>query len=347
MPGRVAVGSRVGGRGARTLTSMKDGSITDVPGIRIGHWTDRERITGCTVVIPDRPAVAGVDVRGAAPGTRETDLLRPGNLVQHVHAVALAGGSAFGLDAASGVVRYLVERGVGFPFSDGVIPIVPAAILFDLGLGDAHAHPDAEAGYAACVAATDGCEEGSVGAGTGATVGKALGPANATKGGVGTASEATDNGLIAGAIVAVNAYGEIVDPATGRTIAGARRGDGTFDDTIEALREGRFWRPEVPVENTVLAVIATNAALTKEEANRIAAVCHDGIARAVRPAHTQGDGDVVFTLSTGDYALGEYEYRTVEALATRAVERAIVRGVMAAESLGGVPCARDLGVRID
>jgi L-aminopeptidase/D-esterase-like protein len=314
-----------------------EGAITDVPGISVGHWTDADAITGCTVVLPDRAAVAGVDVRGAAPGTRETDLLRPGNLVQRVHGIVLAGGSAFGLDAASGVVRYLRERGVGFAFGAGVIPIVPGAILFDLNIGRADVWPDADAGYAAAANAEASCMEGSVGAGTGATVGKVLGPARAMKGGIGTASERTEGGLIAGALAAVNASGDVLEPRTGRMLAGARRDDGSFEEMTEALRKGTFWRPEVPLADTVLVVVATNADLTKEQANRLATVCHDGIARAVRPAHTQGDGDIVFTLATGDYALAAYDDRIVEALATRAVERAIVRGVMCATSLGGIP----------
>lgn len=322
---------------------MNEGSITDVPGIRVGHWTDRDAITGCTVVLPDRPAIAGVDVRGAAPGTRETELLRPGNVVQHVHAVVLAGGSAYGLDAATGTVRFLAERGIGFGFGAGVIPIVPAAILFDLSIGSADRWPDADAGYEAAASAIERCDEGSLGAGTGATVGKALGPARAMKGGIGTASERSSRGLIAGALAAVNASGEVLEPRTGRIIAGARRDDDTIEETTEALRSGHFWRPEMTLQNTVLVVVATNGSLTKEQANRLATVCHDGIARAVRPAHTQGDGDIVFTLATGEHPLADYDYRIIEALATRAVERAIVRGVTEATALAGIPSARDLG----
>ncbi len=322
------------------------GSITDVLGIRVGHWSDRRALTGCTVIIPDKPAVAGVDVRGGAPGTRETDLLRPGNLVQHVHAIVLAGGSAYGLEAASGVMRYLAEKGVGFPYGRGVIPIVPAAILFDLGVGRPDCWPDIDAGYKAASAAKRTTPEGNIGAGTGATVGKALGPSRAMKSGIGTASESSVHGLIAGAIAAVNASGDIVDPDTGRTLAGARRVDDTIDDTITVLREGRIWTPEIPNENTVLVVVATNAALTKEQANRLATVCHDGLARSVRPAHTQGDGDIVFALSTGEREIEGADYRIVEALATRAVERAIVRGVTEAESIPGLPAYRDLNVSI-
>jgi L-aminopeptidase/D-esterase-like protein len=323
---------------------MNEGAITDVPGIRVGHWSDRRAITGCTVVLPDRPAVAGVDVRGGAPGTHETDLLRPGNLVQQVHAIMLAGGSAYGLEAVSGVMRWLREHNRGFSFGRGVVPIVPAAILFDLGIGRHDRWPTADAGYRATAAARRTTSEGNVGAGMGATVGKALGPENAMKGGIGTASERAYNGLIAGALAAVNAAGDIVEPESGRIIAGARDERGAFADAVEVLRAGRLWQPEVAEQNTVLAVVATNAALTKEQANRLATVCHDGLARAVRPAHTPSDGDIVFALATGDHVLDGADYRIVEALATRAVERAIVRGVLTAESLGGYPAARDIAV---
>ncbi len=320
---------------------MNAGSITDVPGIRVGHWSDRRALTGCTVVLPDRLAIAGVDVRGAAPGTRETDLLRPGNLVEHVHGVVLAGGSAFGLEAASGVMRYLAERGVGFPFGRGVVPIVPSAILFDLGIGRHDRWPDIAAGYTAASRARRSCAEGNVGAGAGATIGKALGPERAMKGGIGTASESAQNGLIAGAVAAVNAAGNVVDPDTGVAIAGARGKRNRIEDVTEILREGRIWQPELVAQNTVLVVVATNAMLTKEQANRLATVCHDGLARAVRPAHTPSDGDIVFTLATGDEPLDHTGYRIVEALATRAVERAIVRGALTATSAGGLPGAGD------
>ena len=257
-----------------------------MPGIRVGHWQDRRAITGCTVVLPDKPAVAGVNVRGGAPGTRETDLLRPGNLVQEIHGVLLGGGSAFGLEATSGVMRYLAERNVGFPFGRGVVPIVPAAILFDLGIGRHDQWPTIDSGYRAAANARRRTDEGNVGAGMGATVGKALGPERAMKGGLGTASETSVHGLIAGAMAAVNAAGEVLDPETGQVLAGARGDDGRIESTVEVLREGRIWQPEIAEQNTVLVVVATNAALTKEQANRLATVCHDGLARAVRPAHT-------------------------------------------------------------
>jgi L-aminopeptidase/D-esterase-like protein len=316
-----------------------------VAGIRVGHWADRRAATGCTVVLPDAPCVAGVDVRGGAPGTRETELLGAGRLVQQVHGVVIGGGSAYGLGAADGVMRFLAERGVGFSFGRGVVPIVPAAILYDLGIGRHDRWPTADDGYRAAAAAKRSTAEGNVGAGMGATVGKALGPERAMKGGLGTASERGHTGLIAGALAAVNASGDVIDPATGKIIAGARRADGKLEDTIEVLREGRIWQPEAAHdgagENTVLVVVATNALLTKEQANRVATVCHDGIARAVRPAHTPGDGDTVFVLATGEIPVDAGAYRTVEALATRAVERAIVRGVLAAVSLAGYPAVGD------
>jgi L-aminopeptidase/D-esterase-like protein len=262
--------------------------------------------------------------------------------VRQVHAICLAGGSAFGLDAAAGVMRYLSERGIGYPYGRGVVPIVPAAILFDLGIGRHDRWPDAGAGYRAAANARRSCPEGSVGAGTGATVAKSLGPERAIKGGIGTASERTAGGLIAGAVAAVNAAGDVIDEA-GRIIAGARRDDGTMDDAVEVLREGRIWQPEVSDANTVLVTVATNADLTKEQANRLAAVCHDGLARAVRPAHTPSDGDIVFTLATGELTVDHASYRALEAIAALAVQRAIVRGVLCAQTLGGCPSVSDLG----
>jgi L-aminopeptidase/D-esterase-like protein len=322
-------------------------AITDVRGIRIGHWTNRRAATGCTVVLCAGGAVGGVDVRGAAPGTRETDLLRPENTVERVDAVLISGGSAFGLDAAGGVVRYLRERGIGAAFGGQVVPIVPAAILFDLGIGAPRA-PDAEAGYRAARAATSGAvAEGSVGAGTGATVAKLAGPARRLKGGLGTASEQLETGVVVGAVVAVNAAGAIRDPRTGELVA-APRGNrrGTFIDLDAHLRTGRRW-PELPDDeegagsNTTLAVVATNARLTKAQANRLATVCHDGLARAIWPAHGRTDGDAVFALATGEVEVDRYGVAALEALAALAVERAILRGVALATGLGGVPGAAE------
>ena len=338
-------------------------AITDVPGIRVGHWTDRRAATGCTVIRFDGGAVGGVDVRGAAPGTRETDLLRPDNTVEEVHAIVLAGGSAFGLDAASGVMRYLVEHGIGLEFGGHRIPIVPAAILMDLGLGKP-SHPDAAAGYRAAARATRGVvAQGSVGAGTGATIAKQAGPNRRLKGGLGTASEVLGTGVVTGAIVAVNAVGTIRDPATAEVVAGPRGNRrGAFIDIDEVLRTGKSWRdlhpeefpptvepagqpatapPEDRGQNTTIAVVATNARLTKALANRLATVCHDAFARTTWPAHTRGDGDAIFALATGEIEVDPAGYGAVEAMATRALERAILKAVRLAEGLAGVPSAAE------
>jgi L-aminopeptidase/D-esterase-like protein len=318
-------------------------AITDVPGIRVGHWTDRRAATGCTVVLCEKGAVGGVDVRGGAPGTRETDLLRPGTLVQGIHAVLLTGGSAWGLDAAGGVMRYLEERGVGFVYGAGPVPVVVGAVLYDLRVGRGDVRPDAEAGYRACRAARAGAVgQGSVGAGTGATVGKALGMERCLKGGLGTASEALPSAageLVVGALVAVNCFGEVVDPASGQVIAGPRAEGSGFVGTVDILRgaEQAPWGGE----STALAVVATNARLTKEYACRLASVAHDGLARAIRPLHTMGDGDVVFTMATGDVALEPMRYPALEALAAQAVERAVLKAVREARGLAGVPSAAE------
>ena len=294
--------------------------------------------------------MAAVDVRGGAPGTRETDLLRPGNLVKRIHAVLLAGGSAFGLDAAAGVMRYLEERGVGFPTPAGPVPIVVGAVLYDLSVGRADVRPDAAAGYAACQAATGGrIPQGSVGAGTGATVGKALSPQRAVKGGIGSASELVD-GLSVGALVVVNSFGEVVDPDSGRVLAGPRDDKGGFLSTLDVLREAApsalFSAFTNSAEGgcasgaTTIGVVATDARLSRDQAYRLAVMAHDGLSRAVRPAHTPLDGDVLFALATGA-APAPVDLTTLGALAARAVERAIVRAVTEAKGLAGVPSARE------
>ncbi|MSQ11162.1 MAG: peptidase S58 family protein [Dehalococcoidia bacterium] len=313
-------------------------AITDVPGIRLGHYTDLEHATGCTVVLCEGGAVGGVDVRGSSSGTRETEVLRPGATVAYVHGIVLSGGSAYGLDSAGGVMRYLEERSVGYRIRDFVVPIVPAAILFDLGLITHKVRPDAAAGYRACQAASDGpVEEGSVGAGTGATVAKILGPTRAVKGGLGTASVRLGEGVVVGAVVAVNAIGDIVDPETGRTVAGPRREDGRgFHDGRELLLSGKATLPTLARTSTTLVVVACNAKLTKEEATKLAQQGQNGVALAVRPAHTTGDGDVVFALATGQtderLPLGQ-----LGLAATTVVARAILRAVLAAKGLGGIP----------
>ena len=295
------------------------GSITDVAGIRVGHWTDREGLTGCTVVLAPPGTAGSVDVKGGAPGTRETDALRPGTITPEVHAVVLTGGSAFGLAVADGVQGWLEARGVGFDTGVARVPIVPAAVLFDLGIGDPTSRPGAEAGAAACDAASDrSVSEGSVGAGTGATVAKSPDPTAGWKGGVGTAS-LREEGVIVGALAAVNALGSITED------------DGTpLAENRSPGAEPATW----PGTHTTLVVVATNARLSKERAQLLAQAGSAGLSLAVRPSHTMGDGDVVFALGTGEVDAAQ---PIVERLAERAVAEAIRRGVRLAESLGGVP----------
>ena len=311
--------------------------ITDVAGIKVGHAADARAVTGCTVVLCERGAVGGVDVRGSAPGTRETDALRPMNLVERVHGILLTGGSAFGLAAADGVMRFLEERGAGFDVSVAKVPLVAAAVIFDLMIGDPAVRPTPEMGYAAARAASGGpVEEGSAGVGTGATVGKLLGPLSAMKGGVGTWAAALPGGVVVGALVVVNAYGDVRDDATGQILAGARDQRGRFLDMARALMSGqdsaRFGT------NTTLAVIATNAGLTKEQANKLAQLGHDGIARVISPPHTMYDGDTVFALSAGN---AKAQMIPLGAAAVEAVAEAVKRGVRLAKGLGGVPGLAD------
>ena len=321
-------------------------AITDVQGIKVGHYTDREAATGCTVVLCEGGAVGGVDVRGSAPGTRETDLLHPLRLVQEVHAVLLTGGSAYGLDAATGVMRYLEEKGVGFDVGVGVVPIVPAAVLFDLTIGDPKVRPDATAGYQACQSASDGpVSEGCVGAGTGATVGKLLGPKFATKSGLGTASQKIGKGIVVGAIVAVNAFGDVVHPQTGEILAGTRKPViGGFLNTVERMKGDLGQTILGLAQHTTIAVVATNAYLTKEGANKVAQMAHDGLARAIRPVHTMFDGDTVFALATGKPPRkgGGADPSVVGAIAAEVLAQAVVRAVTQAEGLHGLPAFQDL-----
>lgn len=309
------------------------GSITRVAGIEVGHFTDTRRPTGCTVVMAREGAVAGVDVRGAAPGTRETDLLHPSNLVDKVHAFMLAGGSAWGLEAATGAVRWLEERGVGLDVAVGRLPIVPAAVLFDLLVGDMRIRPDAAAGYAACAAASGADPaEGNVGAGAGAVVGKVFGIQHAMKGGVGTASVTVD-GITVGALIACNALGDVIDPDTAQVMAGARTDDGRgLRDTRRALLRGQPPRPLLAGTNTTIGVVATDAILTKAQAHRLAIAAHDGLARSINPVHTMSDGDTLFSLGTGraGKSLGMMVLATMAAEATA---RATVRAVQTARSV--------------
>ena len=309
------------------------GSITRVAGIEVGHFTDTRRPTGCTVVMAREGAVAGVDVRGAAPGTRETDLLHPSNLVDKVHAIMLAGGSAWGLEAATGAVRWLEERGVGLDVAVGRLPIVPAAVLFDLLVGDMRIRPDAAAGYAACAAASSADPaEGNVGAGAGAVVGKVFGIQHAMKGGVGTASVTVD-GVTVGALIACNALGDVIDPDTAQVMAGARTDDGrALRDTRRALLRGQPPQPLLAGTNTTIGVVATDAILSKVQAHRLAIAAHDGLARSINPVHTMSDGDTLFSLGTGraGKSLGMMVLATMAAEATA---RATVRAVQAARSV--------------
>ncbi len=317
--------------------------LTAVAGLKVGHYTLTARLTGCTVILTEAGAVAGVDVRGGAPGTRETDLLDPVNTVQKVHAVVLSGGSAFGLEAATGTVRWLEEKGIGFDVYVAKVPIVPAAILFDLGVGDPKVRPTAECGYKAVASATDGpVAEGNVGAGAGATIGKLAGPGRAMKAGLGSAALTLSNGLTVAALVAVNAIGDVIDPATGRVIAGVRSADGSgLADARTLVRSGALLRPTRPGQNTTIGVVATNAALTKAQATKVAQMAHDGFARAISPAHTPVDGDTVFALATGNLA-GEAEVTIIGALAAEVIADAIVRAAREATGIPGYPAARDL-----
>jgi L-aminopeptidase/D-esterase-like protein len=320
-------------------------TMTAVPGIQVGHAQNDEALTGCTVILCEDGAVGGVDQRGGAPGTRETDLLRPMHLVEKVHGVLLTGGSAFGLDAATGVMRYLEERKIGFNAGVGRVPIVPAAVIFDLALGRADVRPDAVLGYQACQnAKTTAVSEGNVGAGTGASVGKIFGMNQAMKSGLGTASVDL-GGVIVGAIVVVNAFGDVIDPQNSQIIAGVRsaqRGpiklgaSGYFADTLATLRSfvGRSSMGFATRSNTVIGVVATNARLNKEEANKMAQMAHDGLARAIRPAHTMLDGDTIFALSTGDK---KADVNIVGAYAAEVLAQAVVRAVRAAKPAGGLP----------
>ena len=322
--------------------------ITDVAGIRVGHYTMPQRPTGCTVILVDGAGAAGgVSQRGAAPGTRETDLLDPLNTVDKVNAVLLTGGSAYGLDAATGVMRYLEEKNTGYQIAGGVVPIVPAAVIFDLPFGgDPKIRPNADCGYRAASDATNGpVMEGNIGVGAGATVGK-LGRAEQHRGpmksGVGTASITLPNGLVIGAIVAVNAVGDVIDPQSGKVVAGVRNADNTLADARRLLRAGASIAAPRAGENTTIAVVATNARLTKTQASRLALMADDGLARAISPSHTQGDGDTVFGLATGTWE-GAIDMTAIGGLAADVLAEAIVRAAARADSSHGLVSAKQLG----
>ena len=308
-------------------------NLCDVPGVLVGHATDREGLTGCTAVLFEEPAVVGVDVRGSSPGTRETDRLSPTGTMRRTHALLLTGGSAFGLAAVEGVVSFLEERDIGLDVGVARIPLVSAAVLFDLVVGSPTARPDPEMGYeAASSAKNTDFEQGSVGAGTGATVGKVLGMERAMKGGIGSASVRLDGGLVVGALAAVNAFGGVRDPDSGKLLAGPRTDDGALGDTVELLSEAvtrMRWG-----EDTTLGIVATNAGLSKTQASKVAQMAHDGLARAVEPVHTTVDGDVIFAASVGGV---EAATDVVGAWGARVMQEAILRAVRRAEGVAGIP----------
>ncbi len=326
-------------------------AITDVPGVKVGHSQNMEAFTGCTVILTEAGAVGGVDQRGGAPGTRETDALRPMHMVDKIHGIVLSGGSAFGLDAASGVMKYLEEKNIGVNTGVAKVPIVPSAILFDLGIGKSNVRPDAQMGYEACLNATESNQEqGNVGAGTGASVGKILGMKQAMKSGIGTASMEIGNGVIIGAIIAVNAFGDVVSPAEGKILAGVRSmqtglikigSPGYFADTMKILSTlaGRQIMRFASRQNTVIGVVATNAILTKNEANKVAQMAHNGLALTIKPAHTMFDGDTIFAVATNRRKI---DVNIVGAFAPEVVAQAIINAVMAAQSIPNYPAANAL-----
>ncbi len=313
---------------------MEKIDLMDIPGIKVGHAQDMDACTGCTVVLSEQGAVLGVDVRGGAPGTRETDLLDPVNLVQEAHGVLLTGGSAFGLDAAAGVMAWLEEKGVGFDVQVTHVPIVCGAALFDLTIGDHKIRPDKAMGYKACEHSVDDyCAQGSVGAGTGAVVGKILGMEAAVKGGLGHAAFRAGD-LMVGALVAVNCLGDVIDPKTGETLAAPLKQDGkTFESTEEIMVQTYADQKNLFSGNTTLGVIVTNAVLTKAQSAKLASMAQNGYARTIRPAHTMFDGDTVFSMATGAVAA---DISVVGLMAARAMERAVVSAINHATGLGGI-----------
>ncbi len=327
------------------LPGLFAGAITDLAGLSVGHYTDPRRPTGCTVLLCPQGATCGVDVRGAAPGTRETDLLRPDNLVEQVHALLLTGGSAFGLDAASGVMRWLEERGHGLAVGPARVPIVPAAVLFDLWIGDGRIRPDAAAGYAACEAAShETPAQGSVGAGAGASVGKLFGIDRAMKGGIGSASLKV-GAVTVGALVAVNPTGDVIDPASGQVIAGTRDADGRPRSASRAIVAGEIPPRALPGMATTIGIVATDAQLSKAQCQKLASMAHNGLARTIDPVHTMADGDTLFALATG--ASGRPgEMSVLGVLAATVTARAVLNAVRAATGLADppLPSARDLGL---
>jgi L-aminopeptidase/D-esterase-like protein len=319
---------------------MRQIEFSEIEGIKLGHAQDLQAATGCTVIISEKGATVGVDVRGGAPGTRETDLLNPVNLMQNAHAILLAGGSAFGLDAAAGVMQYLEENSIGFDVQVTRVPIVCAAVLFDLTIGDHKVRPDKEMGYQACLNANSvECRQGCIGAGTGATVGKILGMPQAMKSGLGYFALQVD-ALKVGALVAVNCLGDVVDPLIGKKLAGPLREDmQTLADTEEIMIKSCFDKKGLFNRNTTIGVVATNAAFTKAQATKLASMAQNGYARTMRPAHSMYDGDTIFAMSTGSI---EADLSVVGLLAARVMERAVIAAVENAKSLCGLKCYADL-----
>ncbi len=315
-------------------------AITDIEGIRVGHASDFEAYTGCTVILLDRGATCGIDIRGSAAGTRQVDSLAVDHVVEEIHAIVLSGGSSFGLDSASGVMRHLEERNIGFDVGVARVPIVPTADIFDLGFGDHRVRPTAQMGYEACGRAGQFVEEGSVGAGVGATVGKLFGVARAMKGGVGTSSVATPDGTVVAALVVVNAFGDIRDNLTGKIIAGARCAEDSlaFADTVACLRLGQV-RGQFSMENTTLAVVATNVQFNKKEMTKVAQMAQGGLVKTVTPVHTTFDGDLVFALSTGQV---KGDINRIGVLSEFVVAEAIKRAVKKADGFGKLPAFKDV-----
>ena len=346
---QAAAAAPLAGAGAEPAQTRPEGSLTDVPGVKVGHWTSERRPTGCTVVLTEAGAVAGVDVRGGGPGTRETDLLSPERTVEKAHAIVLSGGSAYGLAAADGVMQYLEEKGVGFRAGRSVVPIVPAAILFDLQMGDGSIRPDKRSGYLAAKAATsEPVPQGNVGAGAGATVGKLLGPSRSMKGGLGSASIRLPGDLVVGAIAAVNSLGDVVDPETGELLAGALAEDGKgLANTAALIRSGLGFGGAGRMENTTLVVVAANVHWTQAQATKAAQMAQDGLARAIRPVHMPFDGDTVFTLGTGGVEVDASKLGLLGAVAADVVARAIVAAILSAESAEGRLSRREFLKRQD
>jgi L-aminopeptidase/D-esterase-like protein len=328
-------------RGSFNQRARECGSaITDIKGIRVGHASDFESCTGCTVILLDQGAVCGIDVRGSAPGTRQVDALGPTHVVEEIHGIVLSGGSSFGLDAAGGVMRYLEERGIGFDVGIARVPIVPTAVIFDLGFGDCRTRPTADMGYEACLKAGRRVEEGSIGAGVGATVGKLFGVSRATKGGLGTSSIVMADGTAVGALVVVNAFGDVLDTTTGKIIAGARKAEDSlvFADTVACLKAGEV-RTQFATANTTLAVVATNAHLNKVEMTKVAQMAQRGLVKSVAPVHTTFDGDLCFALSLGKV---KGDANRVGLLGEQVVAEAIARAVKKADGFGKLPAFRDM-----